>query len=148
MDSAMPIALFTERILPEVGPERRHTILLIDDELTFCAVMAEILESFGHTVVQAHDARQAMGLLDCVDPDLILTDVMMPELDGLSLIRHLRNGNSHHEVPVVVISAKATPGDIDAARQAGADACLPKPFSVQELRTTLDSFLARGPQAR
>jgi CheY-like chemotaxis protein len=142
MESSMPIALFTDRILPDVGPERRHTILLVDDELTFCAVMAEILESFGYTVIQAHDAQQAIEVLDRLDPDLILTDVMMPDLDGLSLIRHLRNGNSHHNVPIVVISAKATPGDIDAARQAGADACLPKPFSVQELHTTLDSFLA------
>lgn len=118
-----------------------HSILVVDDEPAFCVVLSEILRSFGFVVHQAYNAKQALELLDSTTPDLILTDVMMPDIDGLSFVRRLRSEPIWSSIPTIVVSAKAEPKDIEATREAGADGCLVKPFSAQELRQTIHTFL-------
>ncbi len=119
-----------------------RTILVIDDETSFGSVVGEILRLEGYEVVVAHNAQQAFAALRAETPALILTDVMMPDMDGLSLIRRLRSRRAWSKIPTVVLSAKGAPQDIDAAKQAGADAYLPKPFSVQQLREVIRPYLS------
>ncbi|OGO17328.1 MAG: hypothetical protein A2Z14_17470 [Chloroflexi bacterium RBG_16_48_8] len=116
-------------------------ILVVDDEPSFCTVLSEILRSFGFFVRQAHDANHAIELLKNTPPDLILTDVMMPGMDGLTFIRQIRSDPERSYIPTIVISAKAQAEDINATKEAGADACLVKPFSARELRDIVHKFI-------
>lgn len=119
---------------------RSLTVLVVDDEPAFCFAMAEILGLSGHTVKQAHSVSEALGILTCLTPDLILTDIMMPGSDGLSFIRHLRSRSAWAEIPTIAVSAKALIQDREAARAAGADAYIAKPFSAQELQAAIQVY--------
>lgn len=130
-------------VAPEVGIERTVpiSILVVDDEPAFCTVVCEILRVYGYVAHPANSARQAMELLEGITPDLILADVMMPEVDGLTLLRELRSKSGWKNIPAIVISAKCDPDDFSAALAAGANACLAKPFSASELRETVERIL-------
>lgn len=116
-------------------------ILVVDDEPAFCTVVCEILRVCGFVAHPANSARQAIELLRGITPDLILADVMMPDIDGLTLLRELRATSGWKSIPAIVISAKSQPEDFSAAMAAGANACLAKPFSASELRETVERFL-------
>ena len=141
-----------------VYPERNHlesmkvsamskpVILLIDDEKAYAKVIQDALELIGLEVHLAHNAMDALNLFQQVTPDLILLDVMMPEVDGLSLLRWLREHSEQDSVPIHVVSAKAQPDDRKAAIEAGANGFLAKPFSVEELRDVISQYLP-GPSS-
>jgi CheY-like chemotaxis protein len=116
-------------------------ILVVDDEPAFCALVCEILRIYGFTAHSAKDAEQALDLMEEVHPDMVLADVMMPEIDGLTLLRKLRSQSAWKSIPAVVISAKCEPEDFSAAFDAGANACLSKPFSANELRETIERLV-------
>ncbi len=113
------------------------SVLIVDDEPAFCFAMAEILRLNGYEVMQANSVRDALSLLETATPDLILTDIMMPGSDGLAFIRQLRSREIWAKIPTIAVSAKAMNQDRDAAREAGADGYLAKPFSAQELQDTI-----------
>lgn len=116
-------------------------VLIVDDEKAFCTVVAEVLEWEGLVVRQAHSADQALSLLEEIAPDLILTDLMMPEVDGLSFIRRLREDPAWSETPIILVSAWSDPDTLQSALEAGANSCLTKPFSVDVLRESVLSFV-------
>jgi CheY-like chemotaxis protein len=118
------------------------SILLVDDEPDFCAALRDILESVGFEVLYAPNVGAALGVLEKVVPDLILTDVMMPGQDGLSFVRQVRSRADWSKIKTIVVSAKGMPEDIDAARRAGADAYLTKPFTARDLREAVGAFTA------
>jgi len=120
----------------------KRTILVIDDEEAFCDVVCEILDSLGYKTRQAYDAHQANALLQEITPDLILTDVMMPELDGLTFLRQLRSDPTWSKTPIIIVSAKATKDDREAAKEAGANGYLIKPFSTLELEELITHTLS------
>jgi CheY-like chemotaxis protein len=128
-------------MLTATSMSHNRYILVVDDEPSFCTVLSEILRSFGYFVRQANDAHHAIELLKKTTPDLILTDVMMPGMDGLTFIRQIRADPTRASIPTIVISAKAQAEDIRASKEAGADACLVKPFSARELRDVVHKFL-------
>jgi CheY-like chemotaxis protein len=119
---------------------RTLSVLIVDDEPAFCFAMAEILNLSGHQVEQANTVAQALEILERFTPDLILTDIMMPEADGLTFIRRLRSQSTWAGIPTIAVSAKAMIQDRDAAREAGADGYLSKPFSAQELKAAISEF--------
>ena len=116
-------------------------ILVVDDDPTFCAIMAEILRMYRARVYTASSAREAMTILERVTPDLILTDVMMPEIDGLTFVRRIRSGGSLEGVRIIIVSARVSHLEQAAALQAGADQFLSKPFSIVELRAAVGRLL-------
>jgi CheY-like chemotaxis protein len=117
------------------------TVLVIDDEPAFCFAITEVLRISGYQVLEAHTVAQAREVLAGHVPDLILTDVMMPGVDGLTFLRSLRDDARLAAVPTVAISAKAMLADIDAAKEAGADGYLTKPFSARELKEVVQHHL-------
>ncbi len=115
--------------------------LVVDDDTAFCAIMKEILARDGFTVHVAYDVPQALELLRGIKPDIILSDIMMPEIDGITLIRNLRSEPNWADIPTIVVSARTMPAERAAAKDAGADAFVPKPFSIRDLRATINTLL-------
>jgi CheY-like chemotaxis protein len=120
----------------------RGEILVVDDDPIFCAIMRELLQRHGYRVQVAYSVPEAMDLLRQGKPDLILTDVMMPDVDGLALVRTLRSDPGWSQIPTVVVSARVMEMDRRAATEAGADEFLGKPFSFQRLHTMINGYLA------
>lgn len=114
-------------------------ILLVDDDPLLLHVLTQILALLGHEVTSAADGRQALARLRCEPFDVILTDVLMPEADGLELIRHAARDHPH--LPVIAMSGGSSrvPGaeGLQLARRLGAKAVLAKPFGAPELRETI-----------
>ncbi len=123
----------------------KPVILLIDDEKSYAKVIKEALEFSGVEVLLAHNAMDALNLFQQVTPDLILLDVMMPEVDGLSLLRWIREHSENEKLPIHVVSAKSQPDDRKAAIEAGANGFLAKPFTVQEMRDVIGQYVPLSP---
>jgi CheY-like chemotaxis protein len=119
----------------------KPVILLIDDEKAYAEVIKEALTPMGIEAHIACNAMEAMLVMQQTTPDLILLDVMMPEVDGLTLLRWLRENSRGKRMPIHIVSAKARPEDREAALQAGADGFLAKPFTMQDLKKTLAEYL-------
>ena len=126
--------------LSDESAESSPSILVIDDERGFCDVVQVILESQGYQVHKAHHAEAAFGFLNDTTPDLILTDLMMPELDGVSLIRRLQETPNWAKIPVVMLTAHDEPEIQESALQAGASGFMGKPFSAGELRSMVGAY--------
>jgi CheY-like chemotaxis protein len=121
-------------VAPKLRSLRMPTVLVVDDDPMFREVVSAILAGAGHRVLVAGCVQEAIATLQLEKPDVILTDQMMPDLDGLSLVHRLRADREWSAVRVIIVSAKATPDDMERARRAGADDYLVKPFSAAELR--------------
>lgn len=119
----------------------RHLVLVVDDEPSFCLAIAEILNLAGYAVNQAESVPGALKSLNSERPDLILTDIMMPDQDGLSFLRMLSKDPELAKIPAIAVTAKALPEDRQAALDAGAHGYLSKPFSAGELKRTIAEFL-------
>ncbi|MGC4113809.1 MAG: response regulator [Myxococcales bacterium] len=122
---------------------RRKRVLIVDDSPVIREVMAPILERLGYEVLEAGNGREGFDRA-CSDlPDLVMTDVEMPILDGFGLIEKLRSADAVRRVPVVVLSTRGAEADKRRAMQAGANAYLVKTsFDEGELSRTLRSLLS------
>jgi DNA-binding response OmpR family regulator len=122
-----------------IGPVDRP-ILVVDDDPKIVRLVRTYLEREGHRVVEAGDGRSALEAIGRDDPSLVVLDLMLPEIDGLSVIRAARRRT---DTPVIVLSARGTTGDRIAGLTVGADDYLPKPFSPAELVLRVERVLAR-----
>jgi CheY-like chemotaxis protein len=118
-----------------------HNIVLVDDEPAFRSVLKEILTTFGFTVHAYGLVAPALENLAKDLPDLILTDIMMPDIDGYQFIQAIQENPLFKNVPVIVISALAQPEDRDLSVEYGAAAYLTKPFTARELRQVITDLL-------
>jgi CheY-like chemotaxis protein len=117
------------------------SVLVVDDEKEFGKIVQEILERMGIHVLVAYDGRAALTLLKSATPDLMLLDIMMPEIDGLTLLRWIRADPKLCKIPAIVVSAKVTKEDQLAALEAGADAFIEKPMTLKVLEAAIRKFL-------
>ncbi len=117
-----------------------ETILVVDDDKEIVRAIAAALEKEGYRVLRAYDGMEALGM--AVDPELrlILMDVMMPKLDGLSAVLRIRE---RRNLPIIVLSAKSEESDKVLGLSMGADDYVTKPFSMQELVARVRSQLRR-----
>lgn len=114
------------------------TILIADDESPIVALLRDLLEEEGHTVLAAHNGREALALARVEHPDLVLSDVMMPLMDGVQLARLLREEAITREVVVILMSAAPPP----ALAAVGAAAFLAKPFDLDEVNRLIARHVA------
>ena len=138
---AAPRAAKQKGIASSQPATRPYIVVVVDDEPDFCTVVGELLQSQNLVVHAANSALEGLSLIELVRPDLVLTDVMMPQVDGLELIRRLRADPVLGCVPTIVVSALVKHEEKEAALRAGADAFIPKPFSVQQLRAAIAQYL-------
>lgn len=116
------------------GGKRVPTILLADDSILQRMTTRTLLECEGYHVLEAADGREALELVDLAHPDLILMDIAMPTMDGVTATRRLRGQEDvSARVPVVFLTALGTPSDRDTALAAGGDEYLVKPIGEREL---------------
>jgi two-component system, cell cycle response regulator DivK len=120
------------------------TILLVEDNALSRDALTRRLERHGFRVVVAEDGEQALALAETTAPDLILMDLGLPRLDGWSATRRLKTAPRTERIPIIVLSAHATPDDRDLVLAAGADDLDSKPVRFDELVGKIDALLKRG----
>jgi two-component system alkaline phosphatase synthesis response regulator PhoP len=121
-------------------------ILVVDDDEKILRLVRMYLEREGHAVVEAKDGHRALAAIALHDPALVILDLMLPEIDGLEVLRTIRRGSTR---PVIVLSARGTTADRITGLEIGADDYVPKPFSPAELVLRVKRVLQRtaGEQA-
>jgi CheY-like chemotaxis protein len=121
-------------------------ILVVDDNLANLKLAGDLCECEGYAVDRAQSAEGALEAIARRRPDLILMDLALPGMDGLSLTRHLRARAETRHIPVVALTAFAMRHDEERAREAGCDAYLAKPIDTRALPGLLAELLARKPR--
>ena len=116
------------------------TILIVEDEASIAEVVSLYLKRAGYNVLIAPDGRQAMNTFDRQSPDFVILDLMLPEVDGLSLTRWLRDRS---DVPIIMLTARREEIDRIAGLEMGADDYVIKPFSPQELVSRVRAVMRR-----
>jgi two-component system response regulator CpxR len=119
-------------------------ILLVDDDRELCQLLSDYLQREGFIVRTAGDGLDGLHAATKTRPDLVICDIMMPGIDGLELLRQLRQESS---VPVLMLTAKRGEADRIAGLELGADDYLPKPFSARELVARIRAILRRTSDA-
>ncbi len=126
--------------------EADRPILVVDDDAKIVRLVRAYLEREGHRVIGATDGRTALTSIQLERPALIVLDLMLPEIDGLSVIRAVRR--EADDTPIIVLSARGTTADRISGLATGADDYLPKPFSPAELVLRVRRVLGRARTAR
>lgn len=116
------------------------TILIVDDRLSVLAMLNDYLTENGFRVVTARTGREALFAARQEHPDLILLDIMMPEMDGYDFLRHYRK---EHDTPVILLTARVEETDKVAGLELGADDYVTKPFGMAELVARIRAVLRR-----
>ena len=119
------------------------SLLVVDDNEANRDLLARHLESQGHTVVQAENGRQALGKIQKDKFDLVLLDVMMPEMNGYQVLTHMKNDISWKNIPVIMISALGEMDSVVQCIEIGAEDYLPKPFNPVLLKARINACLEK-----
>ncbi|MBI2421288.1 MAG: response regulator [Candidatus Hydrogenedentes bacterium] len=118
-------------------------ILVVDDNPTNLKLASDVLECEGHVVLRARDAQEAQEALKNTLPHLILMDIQMPGMDGLTLTRLLKADPAYRSVRIVALTAFAMKGDEQRARDAGCDGYITKPIDTRKLPEQVAHALQR-----
>ena len=121
------------------SPEK--TVLIIEDEADAAELFAEMMRVSGFRVLKTASSTPALSLITTEKPDIIILDIMMPEVSGLDILRHMRQDPLLATIPVVVVSAKSMPADIRVGMEAGASMYLTKPVGFLELKEAVERAL-------
>lgn len=116
-------------------------VLVVDDHAMTVELLTDRLEAMGLDVLSASSGPEALRLVATARPDLILLDVMMPDMDGFEVTRRLKGDPKTRGIGVVLLTALSAAEDEASARAAGADAYLRKPFQRHELREVISTML-------
>jgi len=108
-------------------------ILVVDDEPHILQLVQVNLERAGYEVVTAVDGKDALEKVDAENPDLVVLDIMLPDIDGFEVLQNLRKNPVTRELPVIMLTAKAQDADVFRGWQSGVDCYLTKPFNPMEL---------------
>ena len=123
-------------------------ILLVDDEPNIVMSLEFLMRKNGYGVGIARNGGEALAAIRDVPYDLVLLDVMMPDVDGYQVCRQIRESPDRTATKVIFLSAKSQPADVQKGYEAGADLYIPKPFSTRQLMEKVRELLSGNPVAR
>jgi CheY-like chemotaxis protein len=115
-------------------------VLVVDDEEPILSIVAEVVEEMGHQVQRAANGREALQMVRTALPDIVLSDVMMPFVNGFELCRAIKTDPATRHIVVLLMSAVSA----DRGQAAGADGFVHKPFSLEEVEAAVEKGLARA----
>ena len=118
----------------------RQKILAVDDSLLICQQIEKVLKNEEYTVYKSHSAKETMELLEEVDPDLILLDVILPDMEGYELFEKIKEKDKNH-APVIFITSKDSEQDVIRGFELGACDYIKKPFRPEELKSRVKAHL-------
>ena len=117
-------------------------ILVAEDDRNTNRLICAVMRKMGHEPIAARDGQEALDLMDTDHPDLLVTDLMMPRLDGTGLVRELRDAG--YDLPILMLTAKSAQADINDGFVVGADDYLTKPADLRELTLRVRALLRRA----
>ncbi|HEY6000490.1 MAG TPA: response regulator [bacterium] len=120
-------------------PGRR--VLVVDDEPNILYAFEETVRNLGFECIAAGDGEEALIVARATRPDLIVTDIIMPRLNGYELCERLKRDEATRAIPLVMVTVRAQEGDLARGTSAGADAYLTKPFQLHDLKQVIDTLL-------
>ena len=122
----------------------RNQILVIDDDASLRRQLRFRLEKFDKAeVIEAENGKAGLAKAYKYDPDLIILDWMMPDIEGDEVLRNLRQGETTKRIPVIMLTGKTKIGDIEDAFDLGADLYLTKPFTLQQISEKIQELLGK-----
>ena len=116
-------------------------LLIVDDEKDFVDMLAERLEAKGFDVIESFDGKEGLEKARSEEPDLIILDIIMPEMSGYDVCRKLKLDDKLKKTPIVMLTAKFEPNDINFGKEMGADAYLTKPLELDLLLQKINALL-------
>jgi two-component system cell cycle response regulator DivK len=119
-------------------------ILIVEDNALNIKLFCDLLAAHGHQPEAVTDSRNAIDAARAFDPDLVITDIQLPHVSGLDLIRLIRKDEELSNVPIMAVTAYSARGDEERIRAAGAQAYVSKPISVMRFAQTVDELLQDG----
>jgi two-component system chemotaxis response regulator CheY len=125
----------------EQGGMMSQTIMTVDDSPSMRMLLRLALTDLGYTVIEAEDGAQALDRLAAATPDLLITDINMPRLDGFGLIEQLRAQDTHPDLPILVLTTESSDEKKSRARAAGATGWIVKPFHPDKLAAAIRRVL-------
>ena len=120
------------------------TILVVDDDLGTRLSISDYLELSGYIVITADDGQQALEIVEKYHPDLIVTDIVMPRMNGYEFVRQVRQKPAFRLLPVILLTARIKTQERILGYQSGCDLYLPKPFELEELAAAIRNLLERS----
>ena len=119
-------------------------ILIVEDNALNIKLFCDLLAAHGHEPEAVTDSRNALDAARNFSPDLVITDIQLPHVSGLDLIRMIRNDEKLAGIPIMAVTAYSARGDEERIREAGAQAYVSKPISVVRFAETVDQLLKDG----
>jgi len=120
-----------------------HLVLVVDDNPTNLKLASDVLEFDGYRVLKAVDAETAQEIIRATPPELILMDIALPGMDGLTLARLLKASGATRNITIIALTAFAMKGDEALAREAGCDGYITKPIDTRTVSSLVASFFDR-----
>jgi CheY-like chemotaxis protein len=122
----------------------KEKILIVDDNPDSITIMQTILENKSYRVIVATSGAEALERVASDTPDLVLLDIMMPEMSGLEVLQRLKENAQTGRLPVILVTAKTHDDDVLSGYQYGADYYITKPFTAKQLLYGIDLVLGKG----
>ena len=130
--------------MDSVSEMQTRSVLVVDDELETAEMLVEMMRLSGYQVFKSSTGRQAIQMITRERPDVVLLDLMMPDVSGLDVLRYMRRDPYLRKIPVIILSARCMPSDIQSGLEAGADLFLTKPLDCDDLRRAVDEIIRTG----
>ena len=130
--------------MEEIVEKDKKTILVVDDEKSIMELLVFNLQKEGYNTLEAYDGVTAVEMAMNEKPDLILLDVMIPKLDGISVCKKIRYALNISNIPILMISAKDTESDKIVGLEMGADDYITKPFQIREVMARIKANLRKA----
>lgn len=119
-------------------------ILVVDDDLGTRLSISDYLELSGYSVIMADDGQEALSIVEKNHPDLMVTDIVMPRMNGYELVRRVRQQAEFRLLPVILLTERTKTQERILGYQSGCDLYLPKPFELEELAAAIRNLLERS----